>query len=665
MSYKVLALKYRPTTFEEVVGQATVTRTLQNSLESGKVGHAFLLSGARGVGKTTTARILAKALNCSSTPAANPTPCLSCDSCREIADAKSLDVQEIDGATHNGVEQVRELRESARYNPARDRFKIWIIDEVHMLSTGAFNALLKTLEEPPPRVKFIFATTEYHKLPDTILSRCQQYDFRLIPARELTAHLRQVAEREGIRVSDEALARIARSAEGSARDALSLFDQVLAFSGEEVKDEDLQALLGLIDRELLLAASRATAEGDNLALLELTERLSDYGSDYRNFARELLLHFREILLVKLAPGDHALLGQLTAEERERLKPLAAAFSEEDLLRILDVLTESGRTLADKATQDPRVTLELALLKLVQLRRLLPFQELVDRVERLAEGTGGSQATSGGASERRSVIDPRNPIPSPTLSGASGSPPQVSLEPPTPVPSPRGGKGSSEDLATLAGAPASPPQISVEPPNPIPSPRRGKGSSEDLATLAGASASPPQISVEPPNPIPSPRRGKGSSEDLATLAGAPASPPRQLAERGASPGSAHAGEAEGILEAMAGAARPSLVQPLRGARARMDGDDTLVLDVAPDFETFASMHADEYRTLARQAAGRALKVRFASEPAAPAPQASPTAADVKRDRMMKEAARESAVQEALDLFNGKIVDVREAKPPEAS
>lgn len=365
MSYKVLALKYRPKTFEEVVGQATVTRTLQNSLASGKVGHAFLLSGARGVGKTTTARILAKALNCASAPAATPTPCLDCDSCREIADAKSLDVQEIDGATHNGVEQVRELRESARYNPARDRYKIWIIDEVHMLSTGAFNALLKTLEEPPPRVKFIFATTEYHKLPDTILSRCQQYDFRLIPARELMAHLRNVAEREGIRVSDEALGRIARSAEGSARDALSLFDQVLAFSGEEVKDADLQALLGLIDRELLLAASRATAEGDNLALLELVERLSDYGSDYRNFARELLLHFREILLAKLAAGENALLAQLTPEERDRLEPLAAAFSEEDLLRILDVLTESGRNLADKATQDPRVTLELALLKLVQ------------------------------------------------------------------------------------------------------------------------------------------------------------------------------------------------------------------------------------------------------------------------------------------------------------
>ena len=302
MAYLVLARKWRPRTFEEVVGQSTVTRTLKNALASGRIGHAFLLSGARGVGKTTTARILAKALNCAKAAAPTPEPCGECPSCAEIAAGTSLDVQEIDGATHNGVEQVRELRESARYNPARDRFKIWIIDEVHMLSTGAFNALLKTLEEPPPRVKFIFATTEYHKIPDTILSRCQQYDFRLIPAAELQAHLRRVAQGEGVRVSDEALARIARAAEGSARDALSLFDQVLSFSAEEVKDEDIQALLGLIDRELLLAASRAVAEGDSRALLELVERLSDYGADPRNFARELLLHFREILLAEDGAG---------------------------------------------------------------------------------------------------------------------------------------------------------------------------------------------------------------------------------------------------------------------------------------------------------------------------------------------------------------------------
>src|SRR5687767_11636162 len=199
MSYQVLARKWRPKTFEEVVGQETVTRTLQNALASGRIGHAFLLCGARGVGKTTTARILAKALNCSQSDGPTPKPCGECPACVEITAGTSLDVHEIDGATNNGVEQVRELRESARYNPARDRFKVWIIDEVHMLSMGAFNALLKTLEEPPPRVKFIFATTEYHKIPDTILSRCQQYDFRLIPAGELQAHLRRVAGGEGLR----------------------------------------------------------------------------------------------------------------------------------------------------------------------------------------------------------------------------------------------------------------------------------------------------------------------------------------------------------------------------------------------------------------------------------------------------------------------------------
>jgi DNA polymerase III subunit gamma/tau len=193
MSYQVLARRYRPTTFKEVVGQATVTRTLQNAISAGRIGHAFLFSGARGVGKTTTARILAKALNCSNADGPTPEPCLKCSSCEEIARGTSLDVQEIDGASNNGVDSVRELRESARYSPARDRFKIWIIDEVHMLSAGAFNALLKTLEEPPPRVKFIFATTEYHKIPETILSRCQQYDFRMVPTREIAAHLRELA----------------------------------------------------------------------------------------------------------------------------------------------------------------------------------------------------------------------------------------------------------------------------------------------------------------------------------------------------------------------------------------------------------------------------------------------------------------------------------------
>jgi DNA polymerase-3 subunit gamma/tau len=569
MAYLVLARKWRPRTFDEVVGQATVTRTLKNALSSGRIGHAFLLSGARGVGKTTTARILAKALNCARAAAPTAEPCGECASCTEIALGTSLDVQEIDGATHNGVEQVRELRESARYNPARDRFKIWIIDEVHMLSMGAFNALLKTLEEPPPRVKFIFATTEYHKIPDTILSRCQQYDFRLIPAAELQNHLRRVAQGEKVKVSDEALGRIARAAEGSARDALSLFDQVLSFSAEEVKDEDISALLGLIDRELLLVASRAVAEGDSRALLELVESLSDYGADPRNFARELLLHFREILLMKMAPEGGPLVAQVVPEERERMRPLAAAYSEEDLLRIFEVLTKAETDL--RLAQDPRVTLELALLKMVQMRRLLPFADLVDKVDRLASG----------------------------------------------VP---------------AAAPSARPAITAPPLAPAPMPKRP-------ATIAAATPSAPAA----PTPIASP---------------APAAPPPSPAAPAPDP-IASTGPAS-ILTAMANLAqaRPSLAQPLRSAQAREEGD-TLVIEVSADFAALAAMHVDEYRDLARAATGRALKVRIGAAAAPEAPAPSP--AEARKRRLADDAVRAPAVQEALDLFNGKVVDVRETKP----
>jgi DNA polymerase-3 subunit gamma/tau len=581
MSYQVLARKWRPRTFDEVVGQATVTRTLKNALASGRIGHAFLLSGARGVGKTTTARILAKALNCGRGEAPTAEPCLECASCVEIAAGTSLDVQEIDGATNNGVEQVRELRESARYNPARDRFKVWIIDEVHMLSAGAFNALLKTLEEPPPRVKFVFATTEYHKLPDTIVSRCQQYELRMIPARELAAHLRRVADEEKVQVSDDALARVARAAEGSVRDALSLFDQVLSFSGERVDDADIVALLGLIDRELLLGASQAVAAGDSLGIVTLVERLADYGADYRNFARELLLHFREILLAKLAPGDSALLAQLAPEERQRLRPLSEAFSEEDLLRALDVLTKLDTDL--RWAQDPRVTLELALLKLVQMRRLLPFTELVERVERMGGGSSGEPSAARRAS-----------------AGASS-----------------GGEGPAT-AARPAAAAASPPLQ----PTGARSERRSERPAPSTADRAGE-----------PGPAPA-------------VAPAPAA-------------SASGDPAEALLAAMAAEARPSLAQALRGARAGLEGD-RLRLEVARDFTTFASTHADEYRDLARRAAGRPLKVEIRAveqEPGGAAP-----AEQAKQQDLMQQATREPAVQEILDLFNGTVVDVRGAGEP---
>jgi DNA polymerase-3 subunit gamma/tau len=584
MAYQVLARKWRPRTFDEVVGQGTVTRTLKNALASGRIGHAFLLSGARGVGKTTTARILAKALNCAKGEGPTAEPCGECASCLEIASGTSLDVQEIDGATHNGVEQVRELRESARYNPARDRFKIWIIDEVHMLSTGAFNALLKTLEEPPPRVKFIFATTEYHKIPDTILSRCQQYDFRLIPARELVEHLRQVADGEKIEVSDDTLGRLARTAEGSARDALSLFDQVLSFSGQVVRDEDVSALLGLIDRELLLAASRAVAAGDSLAALELVERLSDYGADYRNFTRELILHFREILLVKVAPGESALVAALVPEERERLRPVAAALSEEDLLRIFEVLAKAETDL--RLAQDPRVTLEMALLKIVQMQRLLPFAELVARVERLAGGVT-APAPARAEAAARVAIPPAPPPPEPL--------------PPRP---------------SAAGAP---------PPAP---PARTPPAASPAPAVAPVAAAVPAASVAP-------------AAVAAVVEGA-----------------------EAVLQAMVAQAqaRPSLAQPLRSARAREEGG-VLVLDFPPDISAFADLHVDEYRDLARKASGRPLKVKITSTSSAAeaaGPEAETASPERKRQRLMEEASREPAVQEALDLFGGKVVDVRETK-----
>jgi DNA polymerase-3 subunit gamma/tau len=550
MSYLALARKWRPRTFDEVVGQPTVTRTLKNALATGRIGHAFLFAGARGVGKTTTARILAKALNCSRGEGPTAEPCGECPSCTEIAAGSSLDVQEIDGATNNSVDQVRELRESARYNPARDRFKVWIIDEVHMLSTGAFNALLKTLEEPPPRVKFIFATTEYHKIPDTILSRCQQHEFRLIPARELVAHLRQVADGEKITVSDETLARIARAAEGSARDALSLFDQVLAFSGSEVRDEDVSALLGLIDRELLFRASRAVADADSRGVIELAESLAEYGADYRNFNRELLLHFRDLLLARLSRGEGAgLLAHALPEERERLATLAGAFSEEDLLRAIDVLTKAETDL--RWAQDPRVTLELALLKLVQMRRLMPFAELVARVERMGSGL---PAPASSAPTRAAPAPPRPPAPAP---------------------------------AVAAPAPARPP---------------------------------------------APARG--------------AEPPRDF--------TAAASDPEVLLAGMLARARPTLAQPLRGARVRPEGE-TIVLEVPADLAAYAGLHESEYRDLAKEAAGRAVKIRIE----AGAPPAE-DAAEAGRRALVDEAMKEPAVREVVDLFGGKVVQVRPGK-----
>src|SRR5262245_37749612 len=332
MKYQVIARKFRPQLFNDVVGQKPIVQTLQNAIQMNRIGHAYLFSGPRGVGKTTTARILAKGLNCVKGPTV--TPCNECPSCQEIASGKSIDVFEIDAASNTGVDNIRELRESAKYAAARDRYKIFIIDEVHMLSTSAFNALLKILEEPPPHVVFIMATTERHKLPATILSRCQQFVFRTISPSEIQAQLRTIADREHAKIDDRGLSYIVKAAEGSMRDAQSLLDQIISFSGQEIADEDVRDLLGFIPSEILDRTVESIADKDSKEVLECVAVVVNQGLSLQQYVRECIGRFRDLLLVKLGLEERILGGP---EEKASLARLSEKFSEQDLIRHFDLL----------------------------------------------------------------------------------------------------------------------------------------------------------------------------------------------------------------------------------------------------------------------------------------------------------------------------------------
>ncbi|HEX7408976.1 MAG TPA: DNA polymerase III subunit gamma/tau [Candidatus Binatia bacterium] len=389
MSYLVLARKWRPQTFDEIVGQEHVVQTLMNAIRSDRVAHAFLFTGVRGVGKTTAARVLAKALNCVKGP--TPTPCNDCVNCREITAGNAVDVLEIDGASNTGVDDVREIIENVRYQPAKSRFKIYIIDEVHMLSTSAFNALLKTLEEPPPHVKFIFATTDPHKVPHTIHSRCQRYDFKRIPFRLIADRLAQIARSEGIAVSALSLALIAREGEGSMRDAQSLFDQVIAFAGKAIGDEDVITALGLADRKLLYGAAEAILDRNPAGALERFDELHRYGYDMRRLARELLEHFRNLAVARLLP-DVDLLSELPDEERAEVGRQAQKWSSEDLDRAFRLLLgaegEVGRV------PYPKLVLEMTLIKLATLTPVVPVSALLDRIGDLERRLNGRPPAAG-------------------------------------------------------------------------------------------------------------------------------------------------------------------------------------------------------------------------------------------------------------------------------
>src|SRR6184192_2160124 len=384
MSYQVIARKWRPQSFAEVTGQEPITRTLSNAIEHERLHHAYLFSGARGVGKTTTARLLAKALNCHKSQKPTAHPCRTddpdaCASCREITESRSIDVQEIDAASNTGVDNVRDaIIASVGIAPARDRYKIFIIDEVHMLSGAAFNALLKTLEEPPPRVVFIMATTERHKVPETILSRCQQFEFRTIATAKIAERLRVIADAEKISVSDEAIREIARAGDGSMRDAQSAFDQVISFAGETIKTEDVEKALGIAGADVMARVISGIAENKPAEALAIVDDLVMRGHNLRNFCRDVLGHLRDLLIVKVS-GDAKLLESSSAQT-EALQKQAALFSESDLVRFFHSLAETEASLKDAA--NPRYQVEVGLVKLMEMRRLASLGDMVNRIDEI-------------------------------------------------------------------------------------------------------------------------------------------------------------------------------------------------------------------------------------------------------------------------------------------
>jgi len=375
MSYLVLARKSRPQTFNQVVGQRPVVKTLQNSLIRNRVAHAILFSGVRGVGKTTLARIMAKAINCQTEDLADR-PCDQCASCKEIASGAAFDLLEIDGASNRGIQEIRELKEKIRYLPTTAKYKIIIIDEVHMLTTEAFNALLKTLEEPPAHVHFMFATTEIHKIPITILSRCQQYELKRISADELHDHFAKLTENEGFEIDSGALSLIVREAAGSVRDGLSLLEQMFSFCDTKVTTQDVVEVLGLVDREVLMNLTQGLIEGSRTSVLNALEEIFKYGMDIKRFMEDLMGYFRTLILCKISDCNHLI--DLPEEELADFQKLAASYSNETLQLKLSLLMSAAETLRF-ATQ-PRLTLEISFLKIIDSGNVASVTSLLAQLD---------------------------------------------------------------------------------------------------------------------------------------------------------------------------------------------------------------------------------------------------------------------------------------------
>ncbi len=392
MSYLVLARKWRPQNFEQVVGQRPIVRTLQNAVDRNRVSHAMIFSGVRGVGKTTLARIMAKALNCQTGP--TKIPCNTCESCLEITAGSSIDLHEIDGASNRGIQEIRELKENIRFFPTNSRFKIIIIDEVHMLTTEAFNALLKTIEEPPDHVYFIFATTELHKIPITILSRCQRYELSRVSSKDMTLFLEKIIEAEQVSVSDWAVAQIVLESEGSVRDALSLLDQVLSFTDThnstgklEVTNEDVIEILGLVDRQVINSIARSLLSNDLSESITLLDEAYSYGIDLKRFTNELLLYFRSLIICKITNNPGKLLD-FADHDLNAISELAKDYSAETLYNYFHLVLKGVEEM--QYSKHPRLTLETTFMKVTQAGTVVPVSEMIEKLDLLLHDRSDSE-----------------------------------------------------------------------------------------------------------------------------------------------------------------------------------------------------------------------------------------------------------------------------------
>ncbi len=635
MSYQVIARKWRPQTFADVVGQQHVTRTLSNAIQSGRVAHAYIFSGARGVGKTTTARILAKALNCAKGPAAEP--CNECDSCREIGLGNSMDVIEIDAASNRGIDQIRELREMVRYAPAGGRYKVVILDEAHALTSEASNALLKTLEEPPDKVIFVMATTAPEDLADTIRSRSQHFHFRALSFAEISDALKDICVKEGLTAEPGAIAVMARAAEGSVRDGLSLLEQARAYCGTTITDAQVRELLGVVPGEVLDELTGAIEEHSAERVLSLVHRLLAEGQNLQHFCREAIGHFRNLLVARVCGADSELIAA-PPDERPQLKKYSESFSEEDLTRFFQILLHTDEDLRRKP--DARLHLEMGLLRMVNAARLAPLEEILAGLE---GGTPAAPTTPRSSSASASSLPP--------ISASAGSPTLAPLATPSPRTnsSPAYSAAPSPGTAT-AVAPARVQSAAV--------PR-----SETVSSIAAPDAAPIATPVATPvtTPVASARVETFSAPTTSDEAPAPAELPDERSDTAAHAAVAGEGIAVSQVDSIkdAIAAQGKFLGELVGHATRweMSGGEVRLFFPTESRALAEMLQARESMERLRNVAGRILghTVRVCVKLEA-VPEGAATPSNGTHELRAK-FEQDPIVRAMLERFGGQISDVK--------